>query len=135
MTRASPGLTPAAAVIDGVDVDAVAAAVRGCAGVSGLYGGRYGEVVTYLPGRTVPGVVVGGGRVRVQVRSRWGVEAPRLAALITTALAPLTGHRPVDIVIADVDDPPLFPSMDVSHEPYRACHRDRPDPGPGPGVR
>ena len=119
MTLPAPGLTPGAAVIDGVDVDAVAAAVRDCAGVSGLDGGQFGEVATYLPGRTVQGVVVGGGRVRVQVRSRWGVEAPRLAALITTVLAPLTG-RPVDVVIADIDDPPITPPLRVARRARRA---------------
>jgi hypothetical protein len=62
---------PAPAVIDGVDVDAVAAAVAGCTGVSALDGGRFGEVASYVPGRKVPGVVVGDGRVTVQVRSRW----------------------------------------------------------------
>jgi hypothetical protein len=106
MTSAHPGLPATDAIIDGVDVDAVAAAVQACAGVSGLCGGRYGEVTTYLPGRAVRGVVVGGGRVRVQVRSAWGVEAPVLAAAITAALAPLTGNRPVDVAIADIDDPP-----------------------------
>jgi hypothetical protein len=102
---------PAAAVIDGVNVDAVAAAVAGCTGVSGLDGGQFGEVASYLPGRIVPGVVVGDGRVRVQVRSRWGVPAPDLAALISAVLAPLTGHRPVDVVIADIDDPPAVSSF------------------------
>ena len=97
---------PEAAVIDGVNVDAVAAAVLGCAGVAGLDGGRFGEVTSYLPGRKVPGVVVSGGRVTVQIRSRWAVPAPGLAALITAVLAPLTGRRPVDVVIADIDDPP-----------------------------
>lgn len=96
---------PGPAVIDGVDVDAVAAAVRGCPGVAGLDGGRYGEIASYLPGRKVPGVVVGGGRVRVQIRSRWGVPLPELAALITAVLKPLTGSRPVDVVIADIDEP------------------------------
>ena len=105
MISAHSGLTATDAIIDGVDVDAVAAAVQACAGVSGLCGGRYGEVTTYLPGRTVRGVVVG-GRVRVQVRSAWGVEVPALAAAITAALAPLTGNRPVDVAIADIDDPP-----------------------------
>jgi hypothetical protein len=57
--------------------------------------------------------VVGDGRVRVRVRSRWGVPAPDLAALITAALAPLTGHRPVDVVIADIDDPPAVQSFRV----------------------
>ena len=98
-----------AAVIDGVDVDAVAAAMAGCAGVAALDGGPFGEVASYLPGRKVAGVVIGDGRVTVQVRSRWGVPAPDLAALIAAVLAPLTGHRPVDVVIADIDDPPGAP--------------------------
>ena len=106
MTSSLGSTVPEAAVIDGVNVDAVAAAVLGCAGVAGLDGGRFGEVTSYLPGRKVPGVVVSGGRVRVQIRSRWGVPAPGLAALITTVLAPLTGSRPVDVAIADIDDPP-----------------------------
>ena len=120
-----PVMDPAAAVIDGVDVDAVAAAVQGCTGVSALDGGRFGEVASYLPGRTVAGVVVGDGRVTVQVRSRWGVPAPELAALIAAVLAPLTGLHPVDVVIADIDDPPGALSFGV---PARAG-TPRPDPG------
>ena len=103
----------APAVIDGVDVDAVAAAVQGCTGVAALDGGPFGQVGSYLPGRKVTGVVVSDGRVTVQVRSRWGVPAPDLAALIAAVLAPLTGHRPVDVVIADIDDPPATPSFRV----------------------
>jgi hypothetical protein len=105
----SSGRSAGHAIVYGIDVDAVAAAVRACPGVADLHGGRYGEVTTYLPGRVVRGVVVGGGRVRVQVRSAWGTEAPRLAAAITAALAPLTGNRPVDVAIADIDDPPFTP--------------------------
>jgi hypothetical protein len=99
-------LRPGPAVIEGVDVDAVAAAVQGCAGVSALDAGQGGEIASYLPGRKVPGVQVSGGRVRVQIRSRWGVPATSLAALIIVVLAPLTGARPVDVLIADIDDPP-----------------------------
>jgi hypothetical protein len=106
MTLPPGPAVPHAAVVEGVNVDAVAAAVLGCAGVAGLDGGRFGEVASYLPGRKVPGVVVSGGRVRVQIRSRWGVPAPDLAARIIVMLAPLTGRRPVDVVIADIDDPP-----------------------------
>jgi hypothetical protein len=109
MTSPPGPAVPEAAVIDGVNVDAVAAAVLGCTGVAGLDGGRFGEVTSYLPGRKVPGVVVSGGRVRVQIRSRWAVPAPDLAALVTAVLAPLTGRRPVDVVIADIDDPPGMP--------------------------
>ena len=97
------------AVIDGVDVDAVAEVVQACKGVAGLDGGRFGEVASYLPGRKVHGVVVSDGRVKVQVRSRWGIPAPHLAAMITAVVYPLTRGRPVDVVIADIDDPPGTP--------------------------
>jgi hypothetical protein len=95
-------------LVDGIDIDAVAAIVRGCAGVSGLDGGPFGDVASYLPGRTVQGVAVDDGRIRVQVRSRWGVPAADVAAIITAALAPLAGLRPVDVAIADIDDPPVL---------------------------
>ena len=71
--------------------------------------GKFGEVASYLPGRKVPGVVISDGRVRVQVRSRWGVPAPYLAALIIAVVAPLTRGKPVDVVIGDIDDPPGTP--------------------------
>lgn len=103
------------AVIDGINVDTVAAAVAGCAGVAALDGGPFGEVASYLPGRKVVGVVVGNGRVTVQVRSRWGIPAADLAARITAVLAPLTGRRPVDVVIADIDDPPPPPVWEPEH--------------------
>jgi hypothetical protein len=113
VTAFAPG-PPRAALVDGVDTDAVATLVRGCPGVSALDGGPFGEVVTYLPGRTVPGVTVDGGRIRVQVRSVWGVPAADLAAVITAALAPLAGTRPVDVAIADIDDPPAPSSAEVA---------------------
>jgi len=116
---------PGPVVIDGIDVDAVAAAVAGCAGVAALDGGPFGEVVSYLPGRKVAGVVVGNGRVTVQVRSRWGIRAADLAAGITAVLTSLTGRRPVDVVIADIDDPPPTPPF---HVPAGSCGLD-PDPG------
>jgi hypothetical protein len=60
--------------------------------------------------------------VTVQVRSRWGIPAADLAASIIRVLAPLTGHRPVDVVIADIDEPPATLPF-----PVPAC----PDPDPG----
>ena len=112
-------------MIDGVNVDAVAAAVTGCAGVAALDGGPSGAVASYLPGRRVAGVVVRNGRITVQVRARWGIPAPDLAALITMALAPLTGHLPVDVVIADIDDPPAAPPVGKP----AGAGSSRPDPG------
>jgi hypothetical protein len=100
-----PG-TPSAAVINGVDVVAVAAAVQSCAGVSALDSGRFGEIESYLPGRRVPGVVVRDQSVLVGVRSRWGVRAADLFAQIASAVAPLIGRRWVEVAIGDIDDPP-----------------------------
>src|ERR1700761_3160394 len=98
---ASPLNMPRAALVDGIEIDAVAAIVRGCAGVSALDSGPFGEVASYLPGRIVPGVAVDGSRIRVQVRSRWGVPATDVATQITAAVAPLAGPRPIDVTIAD----------------------------------
>jgi hypothetical protein len=89
MTVPPADSAPGSAVIDGIDGDA--AAVRGCPGVSGLDGGPFSGVGAYLPGRKVEGIVIRDGRVTVQVRSRWAVPAPELAAMITAMLAPLTG--------------------------------------------
>jgi len=125
MTVPPADSAPRSAVIDGIDVDAVAAAVRACPGVSGLDSGPFGGVASYLPGRKVEGIVVRDGRVIVQIRSRWAVPAPPLAAVITAALVPLTGNRPVDLVIADIDDPPGAPAPSA----FPGAGRSRPGPG------
>jgi len=134
MTLPEPGSAPDLALTGGVDVDAVAAVVRGCAGVAGLDGGRFGEVASYLPGRTVAGVVVSGGRVLVQVRSRWGVPAPALAAAITRALRPVTRNRPVDVVIGDIDDPPGSPGTTLPPRPARGTRPLQPSGRSGEGL-
>jgi hypothetical protein len=102
---ASAGAGPVPAVVDGIDVDAVAAAARGCAAVDDLCPGAWGGVVCYLPGRQVPGVRVASDHVTVSVRSRWGTPAAELARQLRAALAPLTRARRIDVVIADVADP------------------------------
>lgn len=94
------------ALVDGVNVDAVAAAVSACGGVSGMFAGRFGEIGTYLPGRRVPGVQVGDGTVTVHVRSRWGIPAARLLEEITAATAGRVAASAVHLVVADIDDPP-----------------------------
>jgi hypothetical protein len=108
MTEA-PGTS--VALIDGIDVDAVAAAVTACPGVSALFGGRGDAIATYLPGRRVPGVEVQPSTVTIHVRSRWGIPAPQLLTQIGTAISPLLrGHR-LEVVVADIDDaePPALP--------------------------
>jgi hypothetical protein len=108
MTASHPPGSSVAAVIDGVNVDAVAAAVQVCPGVSGLDGGRFGEVASYLPGRRVPGVVVRKDSVLVQIRARWGIPAADLLSQVTAVLTPLIGARLVEVVVADIDDPPAL---------------------------
>ena len=91
-------------VVDGVDLDAVTAAVLGCGGVDDLYSGPYGGVVSYLPGRQVEGVRVAADHVLISVRGRWGVPVTELARQVRAALAPLVAPRRVDIVVADLSD-------------------------------
>lgn len=92
----------APAVVDGVDLDVVAAAVRRCAAVDDLCTGLPPGVVSYLPGRRVTGVQVGRDHVVVSVRAQWGVAAAEVARQVRIALATLTGSRRVDVVIADL---------------------------------
>ena len=102
MTEFTPG---AGTVVDGVDLDAVVAAVRGCAGVDDLSSGPWGGVVTYLPGRQVPGVRVASDHVVISLRGRWGVPAAKIARQVRAAVADLVAPRCVNLVLADVSDP------------------------------
>ncbi|WP_197322175.1 Asp23/Gls24 family envelope stress response protein [Saccharomonospora sp. NB11] len=99
------------ALVDGVDVDAVAAAVRACDGVAGLESGTstpaQAPTVSYLPGRTVPGVRVEPDRVTVQVVAQWGVPVPELGRRIQAAVAPYAAGRRVDVIVADLVDAPV----------------------------
>jgi hypothetical protein len=92
-------------LIDGVDVDAVARAARGCPGVEDL-DGDFPEVATYLPGRRVFGVRVGSHAVEVHVRTAWNMPAREIAIGVQAAVAPLAGGRAVDVTIADLGNPP-----------------------------
>ena len=94
------------AVIDGVDVEALAAALRSCRGVDDLDDGRWGSVATYLPNRRqLNGIRVDDDRLTVQVRSTWGVPVHELAALVRAAATPFVGGHIVDLIVSDVSDP------------------------------
>ena len=103
MTAVNPHPLPH--LVDGVDVEAVAGAVRSCAGVDDLATGALGSVATYLPGRTVAGVAVAQDHVTIQLRNRWGVPTDTVAGQVRSAVAALVGLRRVDIVVADIADP------------------------------
>jgi hypothetical protein len=89
-------------VVDGVDLDAVAAAARGCAAVDDLCSGSWGGVVSYLPGREVAGVRVTHDHVVISVRGRWGIPVIELAGQVRAAVAGLVGPRRVDVIVADL---------------------------------
>jgi hypothetical protein len=89
-------------VVDGVDLDAVAAAARGCAAVDDLCSGSWGGVVSYLPGREVAGVRVTHTHVVISVRGRWGVPVIELAGQVRAAVTGLAGPRRVDVIVADL---------------------------------
>lgn len=96
---------PSNAVTDGVDLDVLAAAVRACPGVDDLDGGAAGSVVSYLPGRQLPGLRLENDRVTIQVRGRWGVPVAELAREVTAAATGLVRGRRVDIVVSDISTP------------------------------
>jgi len=96
---------PDTAIVEGVNVDALAAAVRSCPAVDDLDGGPLGTVATYLPGRRVPGIRIGADRATIQVRGKWDVPIREPAGQVLAAVAPLTGGRTIDIFVADVAEP------------------------------
>jgi hypothetical protein len=92
----------AQAVIDGVDLDAVAAAVRSCPAIDDLSPGPWGGVVSYLPGRQLAGLRVASDHVLISVRGRWGVPVAEMARQVRAAVAGLVGPRRVDLEVADL---------------------------------
>jgi hypothetical protein len=111
--------TPADGVVDGVDVDRVAAAVAACPAVARLTGGTSG-LGTYLPGRRVPGVVVRESAgpspptVEVQVVARYGPTMGEVARQVRAALAALLPGGVVDVIIDDVEvEPPPLAVVEV----------------------
>ena len=125
----------APAVIDGVDLDAVAAAARSCAAVDDLCPGPWGGVVSYLPGRQVAGVRVASDHVVISVRGRWGIPVSELAGQIHAAVGELVALRRIDIVVADLTEP-AADAPDGSGLLAAAAHGDEVSPwtsGPGAG--
>ena len=96
MTTAEPADDTETAIVDGINVDAVASAVRAVPGVSDLAGGRFGDTTSYLPGRRLTGVAVREAAVRISVRARWGVAASDLLRQITLALRPIVPDRRIE---------------------------------------
>ncbi|MFB9377591.1 hypothetical protein ACFFKU_14030 [Kineococcus gynurae] len=148
MTDSYPPAEPGTAgpvegvVVQGQELaDLVATAVLRVPGVARLHPGRFGEVVTLLPGRRVSGVrvrpaveTVAGPGVRTE-----GVEValvvtparplPDVVADVREALGLLTAG-PVDVLVADLEVTPVEPPAEPSLHP--ASGSTPVDPAPGP---
>jgi hypothetical protein len=121
-------------MVSGVDVDALVAVVCSCHFVSDLAEGGPGSAATYLPGRRVTGIAVDDTRVRIQVRSCWGAPAHVVVEEIRAAARSLVGDRIIDVIIADVEDPPggWPPSHEDASPPQTPPLSASPTPTPRP---
>jgi len=95
------------AVVDGIDVDALAAAVCACPGVAELSGGLLESAATYLPGRRVTGIVIrsspsGVSEVAVHVVARYGPTMAEVATQVRTAAARFVPAGVVSVHVEDI---------------------------------
>jgi hypothetical protein len=81
-------------------VDRITAAAQKIEGVARL---SPGPAATYLPHRTVPGVVVAGGVVTVAVVAWYGRPFAETAEQVRTAVRRAVGDVRVDVVIDDIE--------------------------------
>jgi len=85
------------------DPEEIVRAILDCPMVSRMDGGRFGECVTYLPGRRVAGVVVRPGEITASVVGTSTSTAPALLGQIRAALAEVGAGCAVSVVFADID--------------------------------
>ncbi|MGC4960290.1 hypothetical protein [Gordonia sp. DT101] len=79
----------------------VADAVTAVPGVTGLYGGVFGEIATYLPGGRVSGVVVDDDSARVHVVVDMDHDLRGVADRVRERVEELTG-LPVTVTVEDI---------------------------------
>ena len=95
--------------MDGVNVDAVHAAVTTCPGVASLGSGTASSLTTYLPGRRLPGIRINPDSVELEIVASWGLSAAEIVRQIRHALTPVVDGRRVDVTIADIQLPSEAP--------------------------
>jgi len=118
-------------VVDGVDLDAVAAAARSCPAVDDLCPGPWGGVVSYLPGRQVAGVRVASDHVLISVRGVWGVPFSELGRQVRAAVTRLVAPRRLDVVVADLTGPAGDVPAGVQREEVSSWTTNSPAGRPG----
>ncbi|WP_410624336.1 hypothetical protein [Amycolatopsis sp. cmx-8-4] len=114
------------------DAARIAAAVRIAPGVTGLHGGRFGEIATLDPPRRIAGVRVRDEDVTIAVTTRYPLVAADVAAAVRTAAA--VAGRPVHVVIADLAEPagaapeipgPEIPAPEIAVQVVAAQEKER----------
>ncbi|GAA4902884.1 hypothetical protein EV188_1011207 [Actinomycetospora succinea] len=82
--------------------------------VAALSGGPFGTLATYLPGRRLPGIVLGdaGEPDRIAVVLRFGAPVTATAAELRRIVAGASGNRRVDVTVTDLE----LPSSETSHD-------------------
>ncbi|CBH49627.1 hypothetical protein [Prescottella equi] len=83
--------------------DLAATAALAVPGVSGLHGGEFGTVATYLPGRRITGISIGADACAVHVILRYPADLIATADRVRDAVRAVVGV-PVDVTIEDLTD-------------------------------
>jgi hypothetical protein len=78
-------------------------AVLGCPDVAAVYGGAFGEIASYLPGRAaVPGVRIDDDVVEVHVIARYGSPLAQVGEQIGAALTSRLHDRQLRVSVEDI---------------------------------
>jgi hypothetical protein len=85
----------------------IAEALLAHPGVAALSGGPYGTIASYLPGRRLPGIVLGDGEepTRIAVVLHYGAPVEATAADLRRIVAAASGARRVDVTVTDLEMP------------------------------
>ncbi|TCN54038.1 hypothetical protein EV641_10559 [Rhodococcus sp. SMB37] len=86
-------------------VDDVASTVLSISGIAGLHGGEFGEIATYLPGRRVAGIRLGGpAGCEIHVIALYPADLPALGEAVRRYVEPIV-DGPVRVVFQDIRHP------------------------------
>lgn len=85
----------------------IAGALLAHPAVAALSGGPFGTIASYLPGRRLPGVVLGEGEEpdRIAVVLRFGAPVAATVAELRRIVAAQSGARRVDVTVVDLEMP------------------------------
>jgi len=98
---ATTDIPPSAVVAPVSAADLIGAALRRCASVASLHGGRSGAVATYLPGRRVTGVRITPTAVFVHLTGAYPAPVAVIDAEVRSAVRPHLAGLALTITIED----------------------------------